>query len=126
MFLIHIVACVWFEIGIIEYQRFNSGWLVRYSVLFKSIPTQYLYSLYFATFMFTSIKGNIYPVTDSEKIYAIILAFVSILLVGVIISSIGTIMREMKSSNEAQAKKIAKFKSFLTRHNIDATNKTLV
>ena len=59
--------------------------------------TLYVSSYFFAIIMMSSVKGQIQPSTNAEKIFTIIIAFGACILFGYTINSITIILRNLNT-----------------------------
>lgn len=98
LYLTHLVACSWFRLGLLEYERGIGGWLINNGFLDADIVTKYINSYYFAILMMTPIVGNIIPITNLEKLLGIFIAICATVLFAFCLNSISIMLREMNSS----------------------------
>lgn len=112
LYLCHVVACVWNKMGVIQYEDNNTGWIVKNGYTNASMYTMYVNSYFFAIIMMSSVKGNIQPNTDTEKVFTTVLAFGACVLFGYTITSITIILRNINAKSDtfnALMSKITKF-----------------
>ena len=129
-FIIHIIACIWFKLATNVYGEINeNSWITAYETKFgyntddMNIQTNYDYyvaSLYWVfTTMLTVGYGDILPVTNNERMYAVVIMISGGVVFGAVISQISRLLT-LGSAREASMKaKIESFKEFLNDKNVD-------
>lgn len=65
------------------------------------------------------MKGNIFPMTNLEKLFASLMAFNACIVFGYTITSVGNILRELKKKEELMTKSMAEINFYMRFNNID-------
>ncbi|KAL4455079.1 hypothetical protein ABPG74_006461 [Tetrahymena malaccensis] len=119
LYLCHVVACVWYKLGEVQYQESNSGWIVKNSYQTADDYTLYVNSYFFAIIMMSSVKGNIQPSTNTEKIFTTLIAFGACVLFGYTITSITIILRNLNTKWDNFNLLVSQVTKFMRRYNVD-------
>ncbi|KAL4503254.1 hypothetical protein ABPG72_000860 [Tetrahymena utriculariae] len=119
LYLCHVVACVWYKLGFIQYQDLNEGWIVKNSYQNADDYTLYVNSYFFAIIMMSSVKGNIQPSTNTEKIFTTLIAFGACVLFGYTITSITIILRNLNTKWDNFNLLVSQVTKFMRRYNVD-------
>ncbi|EAS00272.2 cation channel family protein (macronuclear) [Tetrahymena thermophila SB210] len=119
LYLCHVVACVWYKLGEIQYEQSNSGWIVKNSYQNSDDYTLYVNSYFFAIIMMSSVKGNIQPSSNTEKIFTTLIAFGACVLFGYTITSITIILRNLNTKWDNFNLLVSQVTKFMRRYNVD-------
>lgn len=84
MYVIHLSACLWHFIGTTDHE----SWIINLNIEGSTNYTKYCYSLYWATQVLLSIGAGEIPRANEELIFSSIIMFVSVWLLGYVISHI--------------------------------------
>lgn len=105
--LLHIAACLWYFVARIE--DFNDKtWVFRGGYMNSDISTLYVTGLYWAFTTFSSVGyGDIYAVTNSEMIYAMIWMLFSVNFLGFTISSLFSFLNKLDTRDKILLHKLA-------------------
>ncbi|OMJ71316.1 hypothetical protein SteCoe_30517 [Stentor coeruleus] len=105
--LLHIAACLWYFVAKIE--DFNDQtWVFRGGYMNNDISTLYVTGLYWAFTTFSSVGyGDIYAVTNSEMIFAMIWMLFSVNFLGFTISSLFGFLNKLDTRDKILLSKLA-------------------
>ncbi|KAL4427492.1 hypothetical protein ABPG74_015195 [Tetrahymena malaccensis] len=94
-------------------------WLKQFNVIDKDWYYQYVYGVYFTIItMITIGYGDIYPVNILEKIYVILMTFITCGLFAYCLNCIGEIFRDLKQKSQEFKQNQYLLSSYLNRMNI--------
>ncbi|KAL4502171.1 hypothetical protein ABPG72_000406 [Tetrahymena utriculariae] len=106
IFIAHLTGCGFHFVGM-YISDIEGNWLQKYKIYDSSVFERYINSLYYAFItMMTVGYGDIVPISNSEKIYVILMALTSCGVFAYAVNTIGTIFRDLqkKSFNFKQNK----------------------
>ncbi|KAM3139802.1 hypothetical protein pb186bvf_008044 [Paramecium bursaria] len=113
----HIIGCFWYILGTTE----TENWILAY---FTDVEldkmTLYITSLYWSiTTMLTVGYGDVLPVNQNEKIYAILTMLIGCCLFGYVMNSIGVIFDRINNNEKQLRLEMQRLNNFLDSKNID-------
>uniref|UniRef100_UPI00398E8FB3 potassium voltage-gated channel subfamily H member 6a isoform X2 n=1 Tax=Pristiophorus japonicus TaxID=55135 RepID=UPI00398E8FB3 len=129
----HWLACIWYAIGNVErsYTIHKIGWLdnlgdqigKRYNdsdpASGPSIKDKYVTALYFTFSSLTSVGfGNVYPNTNSEKIFSICVMLIGSLMYASIFGNVSAIIQRLYSGTARYHTQMLRVKEFIRFHQI--------
>lgn len=118
-FIGHWMACLFFQIGSLETEFGDTSWQLNIDLTDREIDEKYITSLYWSfTTMTTTGYGDIYPVTNMEKLFVIVCMLVSCGVFAYVVGSIETIVRSSGVIEEFYKEKIIHINQFLILQNI--------
>lgn len=91
----------------------GSPWRRRYAVEQESVQEQYLFSLRFAAGLFTGGDMGIQPGYAGERIFVVLMMFVSFIICSTVLSQIVLIFHKIHEDSNAQADMVQSFKEFM-------------
>ena len=117
-FLSHILACFWFYTaaltGINEETR---TWVSEYddgSAMYAEPHVQYLYSMYWALTTLTTVGyGDIVPVNNTERYYALFALLIGAIVFGYMLSSIGSLVSALDRQAALSEEKMDAIKEYM-------------
>jgi hypothetical protein len=114
-FVAHLFACGWHFIALQkEHTSGGKTWVSVLGYSDKSIYDLYVASLYYVMVtMMTVGYGDIHPVTDNERIYAIATMLTGGVVFGAMISRLASILEKRNPEAKALRQNMAEFKSYL-------------
>lgn len=114
-FIAHLFACIWHFIALYQ-QRQGSvdTWVDVFGFSTSSIYDRYVASLYYVMVTMMTIGfGDIRPVTNNERIFAIGTMLTGGVVFGAMISRLATILEKRNPEAKAMSVHMAEFKSYL-------------
>lgn len=98
IFVGHWLACIFFAIGSMELSEDENCWLREFELHDKKVDEQYIASLYWAFATMTTVGyGDIYPITNQEKLFTMLSMLISCGVFAYVVGSIETIVRQSNS-----------------------------
>ncbi|CAG9325936.1 unnamed protein product [Blepharisma stoltei] len=95
---VHITGCLWYYLGKLENFSYDS-WVVKANLIDKSYFEKYIASIYFAFATVTTVGyGDIHPITNKEKIFAMMLMGFGVTFFSHMIGNIQNILSQKDSS----------------------------
>lgn len=119
MLLNHFNSCIWYWIGRYEVRHFkeSNNWISQYNLQNESILTQYLNSLYYSVITTVTIGyGDITPTTNAEKIYILIIALISSVAFGYVMSSVSQILQDLNKKQKQFIQKRVQLNKYFASH----------
>lgn len=110
--LIHVVACVWYGLG-----NQAGGWVETHGLSDTSLWHQYLASLHWSLTQFHG-STNINPTTELERLLAVLVLLMALILFSSFLSSITNLMMQLSDLRHERTVHLQALYSFLDDHNI--------
>merc|ERR1712242_494809 len=88
IFLSHFIACLWYSISDTGNIQGDRSWIVEFHVQERSLFFQYLTSLHWALSQFTPGSMKVEPQSARERLFAVLILVVGIIIFASIVSSI--------------------------------------
>ena len=117
LFLSHILACFWFYTAALSGADGDPTWVSTYddgSALDAPVHVQYLYSMYWALATLTTVGyGDVVPVNNTERGFALVALLVGALVFGYVISSISTLVAALDRQASLSEEKMDAIKEYM-------------
>mmetsp|Transcript_86787 Transcript_86787/g.210493 ORF Transcript_86787/g.210493 Transcript_86787/m.210493 type:complete len:660 (-) Transcript_86787:85-2064(-) len=108
----HVIACIWYKVGMREGDSESAGWVFHYRVLDASLEDRYTWAMYWSLSQFTG--ENIFaPHNSAERSFAVFVLLVAFLLSALFVSSITTSMTRLTIVAGKQPLQIVALRRFL-------------
>ena len=93
-FIAHWIACIFYAIGESEKSEGRTSWIETHGIEDSPVDQKYIASLYWAFATMTTVGyGDFYPITELEKVFAMISMLVACGVFAYVVGSIETIVR---------------------------------
>jgi len=94
IFIGHWIACIFFSIGLSDFTSDYHCWLTNAGLEDQEKDAQYIASLYWAFATMTTVGyGDLYPISETEKLFAMFAMLMSCGVFAYVVGSIETIVR---------------------------------
>ena len=91
----HVLACGWHFLGDVESKNTSEGWILRYELKNSTVYSRYINSYYYTFNIMSTVGSQIYPETDSEKLFNVLMTIMTSLIFGYTITTIGNIIESL-------------------------------
>lgn len=119
VFIGHWMACLLYALGKSELETHRDGWLTNINLQDAAVTDAYVASLYWAFQTMTTVGyGDIYPITNFEKLFTMWGMLVSCGVFAYVVGSIETIVRRSSSIDSMFKERILHVNQYLTHQNI--------
>lgn len=114
IFIGHWIACIFYAIGASELKSKYDCWLTNAGLIDADIDEKYIASLYWAFATMTTVGyGDIYPITNTEKLFAMLSMLVACGVFAYVVGSIETIVRRSNTIESQFKEKILHINQYL-------------
>ncbi|EWS72926.1 cation channel family protein (macronuclear) [Tetrahymena thermophila SB210] len=119
--LIHIFGCGFYFVGVYSSESFDErNWIKTQNLVQSSKIEQYINSIYFITITMVTIGyGDIYPINQYEKLYTIIVAFITCGFFAFSLNLIGEIAQNIQKKSMQLQQKQQIIQSYLNSRQIE-------
>ena len=119
IFIAHWIACAFFAIGQDQLSSHRHCWIREFDLQDSAIDEQYIASLYWALATMTTVGyGDIFPITNSEKLFAMLAMLVSCGVFAYVVGSIENIVRASTYIDSEFKQTILHVNEYLIREDI--------
>lgn len=115
----HIVACMWYVIGKYSRPATHATWLTNFEGK-GDLAYEYSTVLHWAITQMTPGSMEVNPRSVSERLYAVCILFMGLLLGSSLIATITSIMTQYRLNLEDRSRKFMALQQFLKQQQIDA------
>jgi len=110
----HVIGCFWYGIGLLSE---DEGWASSPDMKDRSLLYCYLTSVHWAIAQFHGDQDT-FPVTEYERIFAVIVRFFALSCFSLFVSSITELMMQLHALRREKTKKIQALQGFLQENDI--------
>lgn len=109
----HLIACLWFAIGSLGHQDQFVSWTEDFGIADAAISEQYLVSLHWSLTQFTPASMQVQPVTELERLFAVLVLIFALVGFAYVIGSITGSLAQLRSMTEKKARDFWLLRRFL-------------
>eukprot|EP00929_Paragymnodinium_shiwhaense_P042549 TRINITY_DN22001_c0_g1_i1.p1 TRINITY_DN22001_c0_g1~~TRINITY_DN22001_c0_g1_i1.p1 ORF type:complete len:986 (+),score=198.89 TRINITY_DN22001_c0_g1_i1:49-3006(+) len=114
----HVLACTWYGLGCAEGYGDNT-WLRKYAVDELDTGTQYALSFHWSLAQFSGLGfDEVHAQNIAERVYAIIVTFISFVVASVVVSLLTTTMTRLQILASSTSEQFATLRRYLTEKGI--------
>ncbi|CAK9006737.1 Cyclic nucleotide-gated cation channel subunit A (Cyclic nucleotide-gated ion channel subunit A) (CNG channel) [Durusdinium trenchii] len=114
----HIIACCWFGVGTFGRED-GHGWLVNFQMNENTdFPESYAAALHWSLTQFTPATNNIAPDNVTERIFAVVVILVAVIIFSSFIASISSTLNALRVSRVAHSKQYMNLFQFFNERNL--------
>jgi hypothetical protein len=105
----HFLACGWYAVGKLD----TPSWIDKLDTAGRDLAFRYVSALHWSLTQFTPASMEIFPMSFAERVYAICVLFLALVVFSSFVSSITNAMNHLRLLNEASSKQRANLRRYI-------------
>ena len=118
-YLNHIMACIFFLIGDLEFKNGRKSWLEVDNVYTEDPSVAYLYAFYWSLMTITTIGyGDVHPISPAGRFFGLIAMVIGATVFAYGVTNVLEMMSAMNQQEQAFREKMDRISSYMTFRNL--------